>query len=85
MVPRTIKDTDAKIYVYCRTGARSAFATQRLIEMGYKNATNISDAFKGWVVAGYPVYNRHGEFVLAPQGFEKDDPYVNNGAHVAAR
>jgi rhodanese-related sulfurtransferase len=79
VVPKTIQKTDTKIYVYCRTGARSAFATQRLIEMGYTNVTNIYDAFKGWVVAGYPVYNRHGEFTLAPEGFEKDDhPYIGN-------
>lgn len=76
VVPNKIQDTDAKIYVYCRTGARSAFVTQRLIEMGYTNVTNIYDAFKGWVVAGYPVYNRHGEFTLKPEAFEKKDPYI---------
>jgi rhodanese-related sulfurtransferase len=77
VAPKKIQDTDAKIYVYCRTGARSAFVTQRLIEMGYINATNIYDAFRGWVVAGYPVYNRHGEFVLKPKAFEKQDhPYI---------
>ena len=76
VVPKKIQDTDAKIYVYCRTGARSAFVTQRLIEMGYTNVTNIYDAFKGWVVAGYPVYNRHGEFTLKPEAFEKKDPYI---------
>ena len=72
-VTKTITDPDAKIYLYCRTGARSALATQRLIDIGYKNATNIYDAFKGWVVAGYPVYNRHGEFTLVSGGFEKKE------------
>ena len=76
VAPKKIQDTDAKIFVYCRTGARSAFSTQRLIEMGYTNVTNIYDAFKGWVVAGYPVYNRHGEFILKPEAFEKKDPYI---------
>lgn len=76
VMPKTVQDTDSKIYVYCRTGARSAFVTQRLIEMGYTNVTNIYDAFKGWVVAGYPVYNRHGEFTLKPEAFEKKDPYI---------
>ncbi len=59
VAPKKLQNTDAKIYVYCRTGARSAFVTQRLLEMGYTNVTNIYDAFKGWVVAGYPVYNRY--------------------------
>ncbi|BCO08187.1 hypothetical protein GF1_05630 [Desulfolithobacter dissulfuricans] len=76
VVPKKIQDTDARIFVYCRTGARSAFVTQRLLEMGYTNVTNIYDAFKGWVVAGYPVYNRHGEFTLSPKAFEKKDPYI---------
>ncbi len=76
VMPQTVQDTDAKIYVYCRTGARSAFATERLKEMGYTSVTNIYDGFQGWVVAGYPVYNRHGEFTLKPQAFEKKDPYI---------
>ncbi len=71
--PRQIEDTDIPIYTYCRTGARSAFVAHRLTEMGYTNVTNIYDAFKGWVEAGYSVYNRHGEFVLAPEGFEKKE------------
>ena len=73
VTPRKIEDTDTVIYAYCRTGARSAFVTQRLFEMGYTNVTNIYDAFKGWVVAGYGVYNRHGEFTLNEGAFEKKE------------
>lgn len=73
VTPRTIEDTDTVIYAYCRTGARSAFVTQRLIEMGYTNVTNIYDAFKGWVDAGYGVYNRHGEFTMVEGAFEKKE------------
>lgn len=76
VAPKKIQDPGAKIFVYCRTGARSAFVTKRLRDMGYTDVTNIYDAFKGWVVAGYPVYNRHGEFTLKPECFEKKDPYV---------
>lgn len=71
--PDKIQNTDAKIYVYCLVGIRSLFAVKRLLEMGYTNVTNISDSFKGWVNAGYPVYNRHGEFVMTPGGFEKKE------------
>jgi hypothetical protein len=28
------------------------------------NAKNMAGAFKAWGTAGYPVYNRHGEFVM---------------------
>ena len=73
VTPKKIEDTDTPIYTYCRTGARSAFVAQRLTEMGYTNVTNVYDAFKGWVEAGYSVYNRHGEFVLREGGFEKKE------------
>ncbi len=73
VAPKKIKDTNIPIYVYCRTGARSAFAAKRLRDMGYGNVTNIHDSFKGWVSAGFPIYNRHGEFVLTEHGFEKKE------------
>ena len=73
VTPNKIQNTDTKIYVYCRTGARSSFAVKRLTEMGYTNVTNITDSFKGWVEAGYPVYNRHGEFIMTSGGFEKKE------------
>ena len=63
-IGRVIPDKNANIILYCRTGARSALATQVLNEMGYVNAKNMAGAFKAWGTAGYPVYNRHGEFVM---------------------
>ncbi len=70
-INKQFKDLNAPIVVYCRTGARGALATQTLKNMGYTNVTNMSKAFKGWSTAGYPVYNRHGEFVL--KAFEKKE------------
>lgn len=64
-----IPDKNASIVMYCRTGARSALTTARLQEMGYTNVRNMQGAFKAWGEAGYPIYNRHGEFVM--QAFEK--------------
>ena len=61
-IGRAIPDKNANIILYCRTGARSALATRVLNEMGYVNAKNMAGAFKAWGTAGYPVYNRHGEF-----------------------
>ena len=73
MAPHRIRDPDARIYLYCRSGARGALATRRLMEMGYTYVTNIYDGFRGWVMEGFPVYNRHGEFTLSPEGFEKKE------------
>ena len=64
-----VKDLNTPIVVYCRSGARGAFATQTLMAMGYTNVKNMDTAFMGWSTAGYPVYNRHGEFTL--RAFEK--------------
>lgn len=64
-----IPDKNADVILYCRTGARSAIATAYLKEMGYTNVKNMDGAFKAWGEAGYPIYNRHGEFVM--KAFEK--------------
>jgi rhodanese-related sulfurtransferase len=72
-VATAIPDTDTRIYVYCRTGIKATFAARTLIDIGYTNVARVADSFKGWLEAGYPVYNRHGEFVLQPNGFEKKE------------
>jgi rhodanese-related sulfurtransferase len=78
IIPNIIKKADRRIYVYSQDGRRSAFATERLHEIGYTNTVNIPDGFKGWVTAGYPVYNMHGEFILSPRGYDKREPTVGN-------
>ncbi len=78
VIPNIIKKTDRTIYVYCQDGRRSGFATERLLELGYTNTSHIKDGFQGWVAAGYPVYNMHGEFVLSPGGYGKREPAIGN-------
>lgn len=78
IAPNIIRKTDRTIYVYCQDGRRSAFATERLIQMGYTNAINITDGFEGWVKAGNYVYNMHGEFILSTEGYNKREPMVGN-------
>jgi rhodanese-related sulfurtransferase len=50
-----ISDQNAKIYVYCKTKARSAMATKTLNDLGYKNAVLMDASYEDWVKAGYPV------------------------------
>ena len=66
-----IPDRNANIVLYCRTDARSALATAVLQEMGYTKVRNMTGAFKAWGEAGYPIYNRHGEFTMI--AFEKKE------------
>ncbi len=64
LIGQAIPDKNSNIILYCRTGARSALTTLVLNEMGYNNAKNMAGAFKAWGTTGFPVYNRHGEFVM---------------------
>jgi len=50
-----IPDQNARIYVYCKTKARSTLATKTLYDLGYKNAMLVDISFEDWVKAGYPV------------------------------
>ena len=50
-----ITDPSSKIYVYCKTKARSALATKTLNDLGYKNAVLMDAMFEEWIKAGYPV------------------------------
>jgi rhodanese-related sulfurtransferase len=45
--------------VICRSGARSAYATQALTAGGL-NAINVADGMTGWAVAGRPMISEDG-------------------------
>ncbi len=40
-IQNTVADRDAKLFVYCLSGSRSAYACANLVRMGYTNVTNI--------------------------------------------
>ena len=50
---------DREVYVICRTGNRSAYATQALTAGGL-NAINVGDGMTGWAVAGRPMVSEDG-------------------------
>jgi len=50
---------DREVYVICRSGARSAYATQALAGAGW-NAINVADGMTGWAVAGKPMISETG-------------------------
>lgn len=63
-----IPDKNAKIYVYCKTGARAALATKQLNEFGYKNAAMVDPGGAAWAKAGYPVQTSISdeEWIIVP-------------------
>jgi len=50
-----------RIVVYCASGARGALATLTLRSMGYENVANLDGGLKGWIAAGLPVVEHHGD------------------------
>lgn len=71
MIGKHYPQKDMEIVVYCRTDARAALCAKSLTDMGYMNIKNLKGAFKAWGEAGYPIYNRHGEFKMV--AFEKKE------------
>ena len=50
---------DQELYVICRSGARSAYASQALTAAGL-NAVNVADGMTGWAIAGRPMVSEDG-------------------------
>lgn len=71
MIGKHYSQKDADIVVYCRKGGRAALCAKALSDIGYTNVKNLKGAFKAWGEAGYPIYNRHGEFKMV--AFEKKE------------
>jgi rhodanese-related sulfurtransferase len=54
-IAAAVPDLNTKIYVYCLTAARSAFATKTLNDLGYKNAVQMDESLEAWIKAGFPI------------------------------
>ena len=50
-----IPDKNRPLVVYCSVGARSAFATKVLTEMGYEDVVNLAGGFADWKRNGFEV------------------------------
>ena len=49
-----VRERDTPIVVYCAGGARSAFATDSLHQLGYSNVSSLIGGFGAWKSAGLP-------------------------------
>ena len=54
-------EPNRRVIVYCASGARAALAAFTLKNMGYENVANMDGGFKGWVAAGLPTAEHHGD------------------------
>jgi phage shock protein E len=46
---------DANVYLVCRSGSRSAYATELLIAAGKRGAKNVAGGMMAWERAGLPI------------------------------
>ncbi len=53
-IETAVADRDRPIVVYCQSGARSAFATKTLAELGYTSVSNLAGGFAEWKRNGFP-------------------------------
>ncbi|MDH5465721.1 MAG: rhodanese-like domain-containing protein [Thiovulaceae bacterium] len=61
-----IKDKNAFIVVYCRSGKGAVLAAKMLKEvLKYKNVVYLKGGIQGWLNAGYSISNQFGELKLA--------------------
>ena len=50
-----VSDQNAKIVLYCGSGARSAFCAQRLNQLGFTDVYSMKGGIKGWAQTGLDV------------------------------
>ncbi len=54
-IEQVAPDRSRPILVYCAGGARSAFATKSLQELGYEDVTSLAGGFTDWKRNGFPI------------------------------
>jgi molybdopterin/thiamine biosynthesis adenylyltransferase/rhodanese-related sulfurtransferase len=54
-IEAAVPDRDRSVVVYCASGARSAFATRTLEELGYADVRNLAGGIVDWKRNGFPV------------------------------
>ena len=67
LVWKQVKLTD-NVVVYCKSGARGAFATKLLNDLGYKKAVNLKGGIVAWLESGKPVQTYIGN--IKPTGYK---------------
>lgn len=50
-----ISDKTQPIYLHCRSGVRSLYAAQCLMDIGYKDVYSVDGGIVQWAMFGYPV------------------------------
>jgi len=75
-------ETADEILVYCRSGGRSASASQILADNGFSHVYNMLGGITAWIDAGYPVYIKYSSIQEAINSADGGDAiYVSSGTY----
>ena len=62
-IAKTVRDANAEIIIYCRTGSRASLVKKALDKQGYRNVS-AHQGFETWAEAGLPLENEIGTLTL---------------------
>lgn len=54
-ITAAIPEKDNAIYLHCKSGMRSLYAANCLLDLGYKDIYSIDGGIADWAMFGYPV------------------------------
>ncbi|KGP63546.1 sulfurtransferase [Legionella norrlandica] len=54
-IENKIPDKSRPIYLHCKSGVRSLYAAQCLIDLGYLEVYSVEGGIMAWATSGYPV------------------------------
>ncbi len=54
-IPSTVPDAQKRVYVYCLSGSRSAFAVDAMVKLGYGNVYDVQNGLLAWRGKHFPV------------------------------
>ncbi|MBT8390770.1 MAG: rhodanese-like domain-containing protein, partial [Ignavibacteria bacterium] len=56
-IQKVTDEPESEIIVYCKGGLRSSLSAHSLMQMGYKNVSNLEGGLREWVFMGHSIYN----------------------------
>ena len=75
-------DKEKQILVYCRSGGRSATASQILVDNGFTSVYNMLGGIIAWTNEGYIVYVKYSSIQEAiNNAYEGDTIYISSGTY----
>jgi len=75
-------DPEEEVLVYCRSGVRSATASQILVDNGFSSVYNMLEGIIAWVNEGYIVYVKYSSIQEAINNtYEGDTIHISSGTY----